>query len=64
MNPSLIPFVLMPVLLLGGGITLIIMANTGDGPYDIFVVLGIILTAMGVILPLLFGLVTRPRKKR
>jgi hypothetical protein len=64
LNPALIPFVICPVIALGVGIALIVMAITGDGPHNTFLIIGGILTATGVLLPLLFVLVTRPRRKR
>jgi hypothetical protein len=64
MNASLIPFVIVPVIALGVGITLILMALTGDGPHNTFLILGAILTGIGILLPMLFWFVTKPTKKR
>lgn len=64
MNPGLIPFVLMPVLLVAAGIGLIVMSISGQGPHNTFLIIGIVLTATGVVLPMLFWIVTQPRKKR
>ncbi len=64
MNAALIPFVLVPVLALAGGIALIVMAISGQGPHNTFLILGSALTAVGVILPMLFILVQKPRKRR
>jgi hypothetical protein len=61
-NPALIPFVICPVLALGAGIALIVMAVTGDGPHNTFLIIGGILTATGIVLPMLFWIVTKPRK--
>jgi hypothetical protein len=60
-NPALIPFVICPVIALGVGIALIVMAVTGDGPHNTFLIIGEILTATGIVLPMLFWIVTKPR---
>jgi hypothetical protein len=64
LNSALIPFVICPVIALGVGIALIVMAVSGDGPHNTFLIIGGILTATGIVLPMLFVMVTRPRKKR
>lgn len=62
LNPSLIPFVLVPLIAIGAGVTLIVMAVSGNGPPGSFIVIGAVLVVIGVVLPFLFQILNRPRK--
>jgi high-affinity Fe2+/Pb2+ permease len=64
MNSALIPFIVAPAIAVGVGIALIVMAVTGDGPHNSFLLIGAALVATGVVLPMLFWIVTKPRRRR
>ena len=64
MNSALIPFIVVPAIAVGVGIALIVMAVTGDGPHNSFMIIGGALVLTGIVLPMLFCIVTKPRKKR
>ena len=64
MNPGLIPFVIVPVLFLIAGVAMIVVSVGGYGAHNTFMILGCGLTGIAILLPVLFAIVTRPRKKR
>lgn len=62
MNPALIPFLICPIIALFAGVALIVMAVMGEGPRNTFLIVGGLLIALGIMLPMMFWIVSKPRK--